>query len=107
VTIPKGFTVLVPGNFKSHYSHWINPMKFSPERFKSEEYAKMHELAWTPFYSGKRRCIGFHIADLNIRLLIGNMIKWFDLKMDQSRQIEFEVGGLTEVKEPIVKIRLR
>lgn len=107
MTIPKGCTVLPPGNLNSHHPHWINPAKFNPERFESEEYEKMPEVAWTPFYAGRRKCIGTHIADLNMRLSIGNMIKRFDLKMDQSRQIEFEVGGLTEVKEPMVKIKMR
>ena len=67
----------------------------------------MPSVAFTPFYEGRRKCLGYNVANLNMRLLIGNMIKRFDLVMDDSRPMKFGVAALWEVSNPLVKIRLR
>ena len=67
----------------------------------------MPSVAFTPFYEGRRKCLGYNVADVNMRLLIGNIIKRFDLVMDESRPMKFRIAGLWEVANPLVKIRLR
>jgi cytochrome P450 len=67
----------------------------------------MPSVAFTLFYEGRRKCLGYNVADLNLRLLFGNMIKRFDLVMDEARPIKFGFAALWEVTNPMVKLRLR
>lgn len=57
--IRKGMQVLIP-SLAYHYDdrYWKNPEVFDPDRFTSEEIAKVPNMAYLPFGEGPRNCIG-------------------------------------------------
>lgn len=57
--IKKGTQVIIP-SLSIHYDerYWKNPDVFDPDRFTSEEIAKVPNMAYLPFGEGPRNCIG-------------------------------------------------
>jgi len=64
-------------------------------------------MGFTPFLDGRRKCLGYNLADLNMRLLIGTIIRNFDMEMDQSHPIRFEFVAVYGVQSPMIKLRVR
>ncbi|MGZ3808624.1 MAG: cytochrome P450, partial [Bacteriovorax sp.] len=54
---------------------WKNHQSFDPQRFLDKKFSP-HEFA--PFGGGIRRCIGADLAILEMKVLVGNFIKFFD-----------------------------
>ena len=42
-----------------------------------------------------------------MKMLVGMMIKNFDMRMDEKNEIRMELGGLLSVHDPRVEIKLR
>lgn len=57
--LPKGSSaVLVILKVHRNEKHWLDPLKFNPDRFVPEEIAKRHPYSYIPFSAGPRNCIG-------------------------------------------------
>lgn len=96
VIIPAGCHVIVSPDFV-HRSpeHWPNPEQFDPHRFLcAETVAARHRFAWVPFGGGAHKCLGFHFAYLQAKILLAHLLRrwrlvgsstsprrWIDLPM--------------------------
>ena len=70
--------VEVPGNVPVNYSSWVShrlahvfvePDAFRPERFTSENRAKLPKGAYVPFGGGSRTCIGMRFGQAEVRTI--------------------------------------
>jgi cytochrome P450 len=89
LVIPRGSTVVVFIYGAHHASqYWENPESFDPERFaKGNE--KLHKpFAYLPFGAGPRGCIGGNYAMLQILMILGVLIRKYDLKLSPGQAIE-------------------
>ncbi|HZG09130.1 MAG TPA: cytochrome P450 [Allosphingosinicella sp.] len=79
VVVPAGRHVIVSPDFV-HRSpeHWPNPELFQPQRFLcSKTVAERHRFAWVPFGGGAHKCLGYHFAYLQAKILLAHLLrKW-------------------------------
>ncbi|XP_037032840.1 cytochrome P450 4V2-like [Bradysia coprophila] len=79
-TVPKGTDVWV-NYFALHRNpkYWIEPEKFHPERFSTENSAGRHTFAYVPFSAGLRNCIGQRYAKLFMKIVISQIVREFEI----------------------------
>jgi len=106
VTIPKGNFVIMPIGWKRHNNNYINATEFRPERFE-EEVPSLQKHIYVPFYDGRRKCIGYVLAQMNMNLLIGYMAEKCDIKVEKDYKIEMGYDAVYNVKNPIINLKLR
>jgi cytochrome P450 len=81
--IPRGSTVLIPINTLHHDQRfWSDPEVFDPRRFLPEAARSHHRCAYLPFGGGRRICIGYQFALMEMTLITAMMSREFvyDLK---------------------------
>lgn len=61
--------------------HWSQPEVFDPDRYRSATGAEAAELAWVPFSSGSRRCIGAQFATVESKLVLARLVQRFRLEL--------------------------
>ena len=89
--LPAG-TVLMTAVYLVHSDPQVYP---EPEEFRPERFIDGHPdpRAWIPFGGGVRRCLGASLAQLEMKLVIGNVLR------------EFEVEPPSDAPEPAVRQR--
>lgn len=60
------------------------PLQFNPDRFidgnlNDEEATKFHRFAYIPFSAGKRNCIGQKYAMLELKCVLSNVLRHFEM----------------------------
>lgn len=50
---------------------------FNKERFSEENRKKMNKMAFLPFSTGQRRCIGQYLGELMLKLMVSSILKFF------------------------------
>jgi cytochrome P450/NAD(P)-dependent dehydrogenase (short-subunit alcohol dehydrogenase family) len=77
--IPAGASVfLSPYVTHRHPDFWPNPEAFDPDNFSSHTPAR-HKYAYFPFGGGMRKCIGFQMALLIMRVVVATVVQHLDL----------------------------
>lgn len=61
-----------------HPDVWEQPERFDPGRFTAPR-AGRHPLAWMPFGTGQRQCIGKEVALLEGRLILARILQHYEL----------------------------
>jgi len=73
VRLPSGaLLTLAPLHVQRDARWWPDPDSFRPERFRASELP--HPFAWAPFGGGAHRCLGQHLADAQMRLVLGELL---------------------------------
>lgn len=73
VALPAGtLLTLAPLHVQRDAQWWDRPDEFAPNRFDT---ALPHAYAWTPFGGGAHLCLGLHLADAQMRLVLGALIR--------------------------------
>lgn len=82
--IPKGTLILAePQAVHSNPRVWNDPDRFDPERFTPERAEdRVHRFAWAPFGGGVHKCIGLYFAQMEIKTLMHNLLRNFELTID-------------------------
>lgn len=85
VRLPRGaLLTLAPLHVQRDSQWWaepdaFNPDRFNPDRFKPDSGRSTdptpHPYAWTPFGGGAHLCLGLHLADAQMRLVLGALLK--------------------------------
>ena len=87
-------TTLVPCIYLLHHREDLYPQskKFRPERFLARQFS-----AWEfiPFGGGNRRCLGYALAMLEIKLVLATILTDFSLKLADERPVKPRRRGLT------------
>ena len=103
LTIPQGTKVvyhtwLIQRNPK----FWSEPEKFDPERFKKG--VEIHPCAFAPFGLGERKCLGYQLAKLEMKMIICDILLRYRLKTVSPDDLELitYANNLTKPKEKVV-----
>jgi cytochrome P450 len=77
--IPKGAMVMATPYFMGHMEeYWPRPGVFDPERFAPDRREDLiHKYAWIPFGGGVHKCIGLHLAELTIKVIVCRLAERF------------------------------
>uniref|UniRef100_A0A1B0ALV4 Cytochrome P450 n=1 Tax=Glossina palpalis gambiensis TaxID=67801 RepID=A0A1B0ALV4_9MUSC len=66
-------------NISHDPQYFPNPEAFLPERFVAEAKNKIHPFAFVPFSAGSRNCIGQKYAMLEMKMIIGKVLRNYKL----------------------------
>lgn len=106
-TIPQG-TCVVYNSWLMHHDAdlWPNPEVFDPNRFK--EGTVIHPCAFAPFGLGERRCIGYKLALLEMKMVICDLLLSYELELKSPQTLDLiaHATALTQPKEKVI-LKLR
>lgn len=75
---------------------YADPRAFRPERFLDHE---VPSGAWIPFGGSRRLCLGIQLALLEMRVVLGEVLRGFDLHAAGSGEERARLSGVTLVPE--------
>ena len=87
-------SMLAPTIYLTHHREdlYPQPKQFKPERFLERQYSP-HEFL--PFGGGNRRCIGYALALLEMKLVLAKVLQGWDLSLNNKRPIRPKRRGAT------------
>ncbi|MEL7067524.1 MAG: cytochrome P450 [Cyanobacteria bacterium J06581_3] len=99
----KAGTALMPATYLVHQRPDIypEPKQFKPERFLNHQFAP-HE--YFPFGGSHRRCIGYALAMMELKLSIATLLQDFELSLTSDRPLRPARRGLTLAPPASMKI---
>jgi cytochrome P450 len=79
-SIPAG-SIVAPVVYVIHHHPdlWERPERFDPGRFTAPRAGGRHPLAWMPFGTGHRQCLGKEVALLEGRLILARILQRYEL----------------------------
>ncbi|MGI9642082.1 MAG: cytochrome P450 [Acidimicrobiia bacterium] len=81
-TVTKGTLVLWSAHLAGRDPDvWDHPLRFDPDRWldMTEDQRAAADAAWVPFGGGRRNCIGFALAQMELTLLIAKLAQRLDV----------------------------
>jgi cytochrome P450 len=97
--IPRGSEVTIVTYVMHHDPRWWNePEHFMPERFSPEREKEILKLAYLPFSSGSRVCLGNHFAMMEAQLILATIAGRYRLSLP---------NGYVAQMEPLIALRPR
>ena len=86
--------MLAPTIYLTHRREdlYPEPQQFKPERFLERQYSPYEFL---PFGGGNRRCIGYALAMLEMKLVLAKVLQGWDLSLTSDRSIRPKRRGAT------------
>ncbi|MDJ0702745.1 MAG: cytochrome P450 [Leptolyngbyaceae cyanobacterium MO_188.B28] len=87
-------TILMPSNYLVHYREDIYPnaRQFKPERFLDRQYSPSE---YFPFGGGNRRCLGYALALLEMKLVLATILSQYQLALADDKSVKMQRRGLT------------
>ena len=96
-------TMLMPSIYLVHYHEDIYPQphQFKPERFLERQYSPSEYM---PFGGGSRRCLGYALALLEIKLVLATVLSNYQLALVDNKPIKLQRRGFTLAPQGGVKM---
>jgi cytochrome P450 len=86
-------TSVSPAALVAHFlpEYWSEPERFDPERFSAEraEHRK-HSHCYLPFGGGTHTCIGMGFARLQVRAIVYQLLRKFDLQLPPNFRLDMQ-----------------
>jgi cytochrome P450 len=83
---------------------WAEPEEFRPERFLDGDGARE---GWIPFGGGKRHCVGSHLALLEMKVIVREVLRRFELEPVAAGDERVRMQHVTLVPSGLARARLR
>jgi cytochrome P450 len=98
--IPAGTRVTIP-SLPNHRNEavWEDPHRFDPDRFLPERLTEVHRFAWCPFGGGVHKCLGMHFALAEIKAVIVQLLRSFELSVPIGYEIPMDYSALPVPKD--------
>ena len=82
-TIPAGAMVFISPSFVHVMpEYWSEPEKFDPERFSEDRKEhRQHRYLFMPFGGGAHKCIGMHLAEMQLKIFFFNLLRRYRLSL--------------------------
>lgn len=102
IVIPEG-TIVIYDTYEMHHDprFWKDPQKFDPDRFK--EGVEIPTLAFAPFGLGERKCLGYKLAMLEMKIVLCELLLRYELRLKSPQDLvlkDFSLA-LTRPKEKV------
>lgn len=95
--LPKGtLLTLAPLHVQRDARLWAEPDRFLPDREDSP-----HPYAWTPFGGGAHLCLGLHLADFQMRLVLGELVRQARWALPQGLTTRWRHAPITHPIDPV------
>lgn len=87
-------TILMPAIYLVHHREQLypDPHKFKPERFSERQYSTAE---YFPFGGGSRRCLGYALAQLEMKLVLATLLARYQLASAEPKPVKLQRRGLT------------
>lgn len=87
-------TVLMPSVFLVHYREdlYPEPTTFKPERFLERQFSPAE---YFPFGGGSRRCLGYALAQLEMKLVLATLLSRYALALAEPQPVPMKRRGFT------------
>jgi cytochrome P450 len=87
-------TTLMPTIYLVHYREDLYPdaQQFKPERFLERQYSPSEYL---PFGGGSRRCLGYALAQLEMKLVLATILSKYQLALAEDKPVKLQRRGFT------------
>jgi unspecific monooxygenase len=87
-------TVLAPSNYLVHYREdlYPNARQFNPDRFLERQYSTSE---YFPFGGGSRRCLGYALAQLEMKLVLATILSKYQLALAEDKPVKLQRRGFT------------
>ena len=69
-----------------------NAERFEPERFLERQYSSSE---YFPFGDGSRRCLGYALAQLEMKLVLATILSGYQLALAEDKPVKFQRRGFT------------
>ncbi|MBF2066052.1 MAG: cytochrome P450 [Calothrix sp. C42_A2020_038] len=98
-------TTFLPSIYLVHYREdlYPNPQQFKPERFLERQYSPAEYL---PFGGGSRRCLGYALAQLEMKLVLATILSKYQLVLAEDKPIKIQRRGFTLAPKGGVRIMI-
>lgn len=97
-TVSRGSAVMIcPYTQHRHPALWDRPDEFRPERHREG----LEPCAYVPFGFGRHRCIGRHMAMLEGRLIVSEIVRRFRIEARHSATPVVNPGIIIQSKRPL------
>lgn len=83
--------------------HWVRPDAFDPDRYRTPVSAVASELAWVPFSSGARRCIGAQFATVEGKLVLARLAQAYRLELKPGATVRTAVSASQHPEQLFVR----
>jgi len=87
-------TTLMPSIYLVHYREDLYPSarQFKPERFLERQYSLSE---YFPFGGRSRRCLGFALAQLEMKLVLATVLSKYQLALAEDKPVKLQRRGFT------------
>ncbi|MBR8833498.1 MAG: cytochrome P450 [Stigonema ocellatum SAG 48.90 = DSM 106950] len=87
-------TTFMPSIYLVHYREdlYTNAEQFKPERFLERHYSAWEYL---PFGGGSRRCLGYALAELEMKLVLATVLSKYKLALAEDKPVKVQRRGFT------------
>ncbi len=87
-------TTLLPSMYLVHYREDLYPkaQQFEPERFLEHQYSPSE---YFPFGGGSRRCLGYALAQLEMKLVLTTILSKYQLALAEDKPVKLQRRGFT------------
>ena len=84
----------MPSIYLVHYREdlYPNAQQFKPERFLERQYSPSEYL---PFGGGSRRCLGYALAQLEMKLILATILSKYQLALAEDKPVKLQRRGFT------------
>ncbi|MXR42336.1 cytochrome P450 [Halobaculum sp. WSA2] len=86
--------------------HYDDPLAFRPERWTDDMERELHPLAYFPFSSGPRRCVGDRFALLEAKLILATLLRRFAFEVVDPVDLEANLEASITTR-PTGPVRMR